>query len=720
MFESVLIANRGEIAVRIMRTAKQLGIRTIAVYSEADKGALHVREADQAILLGPAEARRSYLDKDRLIAAAKEAGAEAIHPGYGFLSENADFAEVCEANDIVFVGPPPAAIRAMGSKSGAKLLMERAGVPVVPGYHGDLQDPAFLKRKAYETGYPVLIKAVSGGGGKGMRRVDKAIDFEEALEAAKREAGASFGDERVLVERYIARPRHVEIQVFADRHGNAVSLHERDCSVQRRHQKVVEEAPAPGMSAVLRAKMGAAAVRAANAVGYVGAGTVEFIVEGGEALSEDRYYFMEMNTRLQVEHPVTEMVMGYDLVEWQFRVAAGELLPLEEEIAPPPSGHAIEVRLYAEDPDQGFLPSAGRIAALRVPDGVRLDSGVETGDTVSPFYDPMMAKLIVHAADREGAIAAMADALDRSVVIGPKTNLAFLRAVITHPEFAIARHDTGFVDRELANLTGGRVSAKAIADAAASLLTPPPAPREGWVDPFDQNDGFRISGEAAAGIAILVDGHERVAHLVAGPGGIVLTVDGHVGEAGSEHVIEAEGDAFAIEAGRAVRVSLVDQLSRVVEDDDAGGHALAPMHGKIVAVYVSPGSVVERDAKLFAIEAMKMEHTVKAGAAARVAAVRFAAGDQVDEGAEVIVLSPLDGEGEAPAAAPPAAAEEAAPAEAEAPVVEEPDAGGADIEAGEPEPDGETEAAIGIAGADSDPVGEDVDPDEPPSYLRGQ
>ncbi|MCF3935746.1 ATP-grasp domain-containing protein [Acuticoccus sp. M5D2P5] len=625
-----------------MRTAKRLGIRTIAVYSEADKGALHVREADEAILIGPAEARRSYLDKDRLIAAAKEAGAAAIHPGYGFLSENAEFAEACEANDLVFVGPPAEAIRAMGSKSGAKLLMERARVPVVPGYHGEMQDPAFLKRKAYETGYPVLIKAVSGGGGKGMRRVDKAIDFEEALAAAKRESGASFGDERVLVERFIHRPRHVEIQVFADRHGNAVSLHERDCSVQRRHQKVVEEAPAPGMTPELRAKMGEAAVRAANAVGYVGAGTVEFIVEGGEQLSEERFYFMEMNTRLQVEHPVTEMVTGFDLVEWQLRVAAGELLPLEEEVAAPPKGHAVEVRLYAEDPDQGFLPSAGRLAAFRVPGGVRVDSGVETGDTVSSFYDPMIAKLIVHGEDRADALAKMADALDRSVAIGPKTNLAFLRAVVTHPEFVAGRHDTGFVDREIDNLTGGAVSAKAIADAAASLLTPAEAPAAGWADPFTIDDGFRISGEAAAGIAILVDGAERVAHLRPGEGGLILSVDGVVGEAGSDHVIEADGDAFAVQGGRAVRVRIVDQLARVAEDDVAADRAVAPMHGRIVALFVAPGDLVERDTKLFSIEAMKMEHTVKAGSDARVVEVRFAPGDQVEEGTEVIVLGSAD------------------------------------------------------------------------------
>ncbi|MBJ3775729.1 ATP-binding protein [Acuticoccus mangrovi] len=646
MFDKLLVANRGEIAVRIMKTARRLGIRTVAVYSEADRDAMHVRTADEAILIGPADARRSYLDKDRIIAAAQEAGAAAIHPGYGFLSENAAFAEACAASGIVFVGPPAAAIRAMGSKSEAKALMERAGVPVVPGYHGDLQDPSFLKRKAYEVGYPVLIKAISGGGGKGMRRVDKAILFEEGLEAAKREAESAFGDSRVLVERFIDNPRHIEVQVFADAHGRTVSLHERDCSVQRRHQKVIEEAPAPGMTPELRAAMGAAAVRAAEAVGYVGAGTVEFIVEGGESLSADRFFFMEMNTRLQVEHPVTEMVTGLDLVEWQLRVAAGEPLPLDGD-PPGPDGHAVEARLYAEDPDNGFMPSAGRLVALRVPEDVRLDSGVEVGDAVSPFYDPMIAKIIVHGRDRADALARMADALDRAVAIGPKTNLAFLRAVVTHEEVLDARHDTGFVDRELEGLTGGSVSPQAIADAATSLIAAPPPPvagANGWVDPFAENDAFRITGDAVSEVALKVDGADRLARLRASPDGLVLTVDGLTGRADSDRVIEADGDAFAVEAGRAVRISVVDQLSRVLEAEETANSAAAPMHGRIVAIFVRPGEVVGRDAKLFAIEAMKMEHTVKAAAEARIMAVHFAAGDQVGEGAEVITLGAPDAE----------------------------------------------------------------------------
>ncbi len=390
MFSSVLIANRGEIACRIARTAKRLGMRTIAVYSEADAGALHVRLCDEAHLIGPPPAAQSYLRIDRIIEAAKAARADCIHPGYGFLSENAEFAEACRDAAIVFVGPPPAAIRAMGLKDRAKALMEKAGVPVVPGFHGEMQEPKFLKQKAYEIGYPVLIKAVAGGGGKGMRRVDRHADFDDALAAAQREAKAAFGDARVLIEKYVASPRHIEMQIFADRHGNAIHLNERDCSLQRRHQKVIEEAPAPGMSAELRAAMGQAAVAAAKAAGYEGAGTIEFIADGSAGLKAGGFWFMEMNTRLQVEHPVTEAITGLDLVEWQFRIAAGEKLPLTQDEVPL-SGHAIEARLYAEDPERGFLPSTGRLVALQLPpdEGVRVDSGVEAGSEITPFYDPL-------------------------------------------------------------------------------------------------------------------------------------------------------------------------------------------------------------------------------------------------------------------------------------------------------------------------------------------
>ena len=650
MFGRLLVANRGEIAVRVMASAKRMGISTVAVYSDADAGALHVREAEVAVRLGPAAARESYLIIERVIAAAQETGAEAIHPGYGFLSENEAFAEACAAAGIVFVGPPPGASRAMGSKAEAKAIMERAGVPVVPGYHGEMQEPEFLKRKAYEIGYPVLIKATAGGGGKGMRRVEKALAFEEELAAAKREAAASFGDDRVLVERYVDKPRHIEIQIFADTHGRVVSLHERDCSVQRRHQKVIEEAPAPGMTDELRRTMGEAACRAAEAVGYVGAGTVEFIAEGG-ALSPGGFFFMEMNTRLQVEHPVTEAVVGADLVEWQLRVAAGEPLPLVGDV-PPPKGHAGEVRLYAEDADAGVLPSAGPGSMVRWPEGARVDTGGEAGDEVSPHYDPMIAKIIVHDEDREAAFEAMSSALAGTVVLGPTTNLAFLRGVVDHPEVRAGAHDTGFVSRELEALTGGRVSDGAIAAAAARLLArdAKPAPVPG---PWGVADGFRISGTADYGVGLTVDGEAEVASVdfaacelmfrgarqVLGPAalGEMETLPG-----GALMLPAEDGGAHVVEGGRSASGALVDQLSRTAEAGEAASAATAPMHGRIVSIFVSPGDLVEAGARLFAIEAMKMEHTVKAGAAAAIVAVKAAAGDQVAQGADVIILGPVD------------------------------------------------------------------------------
>src|SRR5205085_1035837 len=454
MFSSVLIANRGEIAVRIARTAKRLGMRVIAVYSEADAAALHVRVADEGYLIGPPPARESYLAIDRLIEAAAFAHADCMHPGYGFLSENAQFAEACAAAGIVFVGPPPSAIRAMGLMDQAKALMEKAGVPVVPGYHGELQDAKLLNEKAYQIGYPVLIKAVAGGGGKGMRRVDKHAEFDAALEGATREAQSAFGDARVLIEKYVTAPRHVEMQVFADAHGNVIHLNERDCSLQRRHQKVIEEAPAPGMTPELRAIMGRAAVEAGRAVGYVGAGTVEFIADGARGLRADGFWFMEMNTRLQVEHPVTEAITGLDLVEMQFRVASGERLPLTQGDVRI-DGHAAEARLYAEDPERGFLPSTGQLAALELPggDGIRVDTGVETGSVVSPYYDPMIAKVIAHGSDRAQALARLATALGETVVVGPHANAAFLKAPVSHPEFRPGAFDTGFIDRHIGALT---------------------------------------------------------------------------------------------------------------------------------------------------------------------------------------------------------------------------------------------------------------------------
>ena len=537
MFKSVLIANRGEIACRIARTARRLGLRTVAVYSDADAGALHVRLCDEAHPIGPAPAAESYLRIDKLIAAARAARADCIHPGYGFLSENADFAQACLDAGIAFVGPPPAAIRAMGLKSSAKALMEKAGVPVVPGYHGDRQEPKFLKEKAYEIGYPVLIKASAGGGGKGMRRVDRHAEFETALAAAQREAKAAFGDERVLIEKYVNAPRHIEMQIFADRHGNAIHLNERDCSLQRRHQKVIEEAPAPGMSAALRAAMGAAAVAAAKAVGYEGAGTIEFIADGSGGLKAGRFWFMEMNTRLQVEHPVTEAVTGLDLVEWQFRIAAGEKLPLAQDEVPL-SGHAVEARLYAEDPERGFLPSTGKLLALQFPqdEGLRIDTGVEAGSEVTPFYDPMIAKLIAHGASRDEALDRLGAALDNTIVIGPRSNAGFLAALCRAEGFRKGDFDTGFIDRHLGAL--GAVPQpldRAAAAAGAQKLMQREAARiaalterepDAPVSPWDSGDAFQLSGARRLALPILADGESVVAHVGYGPGGVDVAIDG--------------------------------------------------------------------------------------------------------------------------------------------------------------------------------------------------
>jgi 3-methylcrotonyl-CoA carboxylase alpha subunit len=653
VFRSILIANRGEIAVRIIATARRLGLRTIAVYSDADAEAPHVRLADVAVPIGPAPAAQSYLSPERILAAARSTGAECIHPGYGFLSENAAFAEACAAAGVVFVGPPPAAIRAMGLKDGAKALMESHKVPVVPGYHGERQDPEFLKQKAYEIGYPVLIKAVAGGGGKGMRRVDRAIEFEEALAAARREAEASFGDPRVLVERYVRDPRHIEFQVFADTHGNAIHLNERDCSIQRRHQKVLEEAPAPGMTAEVRAAMGAAAVAAAKAVGYVGAGTVEFIVDGAKGLRPDGFWFMEMNTRLQVEHPVTEAITGFDLVEWQLRVAAGEPLP---SLAAPIGGHAVEVRLYAEDPDAGFLPSSGRLDVLRLPqgEGIRVDSGVEEGGTVAPFYDPMIAKIIAHGADRREALDRLSAALSRTVVAGPKSNLAFLRAVVGHADVRAGGVDTGFVERAGTAIAGGRVGDAVIAAAvvrlvaAAAAAARPAHSAAGWTDPWSAADGFALGPAREVGYRFTVDGGPpQTARLRWGHG----EVEAFVGRASSagvpdEAFVRAGAAAYALDGGRAAAVRLVDELARTADDLEGSGVVRAPMHGRLIAVRVAAGERVTRGAPLFAVEAMKMEHTVLAPRDGVVAEVRAAVGAQVAQGAAIVVLA--EGEGRRP------------------------------------------------------------------------
>jgi 3-methylcrotonyl-CoA carboxylase alpha subunit len=651
MFKSVLIANRGEIACRIARTAKRLGLRTIAVYSEADSAALHVRLADEAHPIGPAPAADSYLRIDALIAAARAAHAECIHPGYGFLAENADFAQACIDAGIVFVGPKPAAIRAMGLKNSAKALMEKAGVPVVPGYHGDMQEPKFLKQKAYEIGYPVLIKAVAGGGGKGMRRVDRHADFDTALAAAMREAKAAFGDERVLIEKYVNAPRHIEMQVFADRHGNAIHLNERDCSLQRRHQKIIEEAPAPGMSAQLRAAMGEAAVAAAKAAGYEGAGTVEFIADGARGLRPDGFWFMEMNTRLQVEHPVTEAVTGLDLVEWQFRIAAGEKLPLKQEQVKL-DGHAVEARLYAEDPERGFLPSTGRLIALKFPqgEGLRVDTGVEEGSEVTPFYDPMLAKLIAHGNSRNEALDRLAGALDNTIVVGPRSNAGFMAALCRAAEFRKGDFDTGFIDRNLAAL--GAVP-QDLDRAAAALGTHKLVERESAriaavferepdapASPWDSGDAFQLSSARRLALPILVEAESIVAQVAYGPGGALVAIDG-IAPASDAVVLDAGDAVYVLRHGRQTKVSLRDLSLDEAGDDAAGGLVRAPMHGKVLALLVEQGARVRRGQRLAIIEAMKMEHTLTAPIDGTVAEIAVAQDAQVAEGAKVMVIEPV-------------------------------------------------------------------------------
>ena len=668
MFDKILIANRGEIACRVIKTARKLGIATVAVYSDADADARHVRLADEAVHIGPAAARESYLVGARIIAAAQATGAQAVHPGYGFLSENEAFAQACAAAGIVFIGPPASAIRAMGSKSAAKQLMERAGVPLTPGYHGDAQEPALLAREAGRIGYPVLIKASAGGGGKGMRRVDRAEDFEAALASCQREATNAFGDDRVLVEQYVLKPRHIEIQVFADTHGGCVYLFERDCSVQRRHQKVLEEAPAPGMTAERRAAMGQAAVEAAKAVGYVGAGTVEFISH-----PDGRFYFMEMNTRLQVEHPVTEMITGLDLVEWQLRVASGEPLPLRQDELRI-DGHAIEARIYAEDPSRNFLPSTGRLSYLVPPREsahVRIDTGVEEGDAITPFYDPMIAKLIVHDHDRSAALARMAEALANYRIVGVANNVEFLGRLIATPSFANADLDTGLIEREHETLFSAPAPAPdeawllaALAELlhdAAEPATGVPAADAG--SPWRALDGWRLNGRAARRMVFeLGDRSREVDAWAEGPGRWTLTLQGEGGQAGGRRVAAssqahghglvtatldghrsvasavARGDRRHVFAGgRAFALRFVDPLREAgTSHAEEGGGLVAPMPGKVIALVATAGAMVEKGAPLLVLEAMKMEHTILAPRAGKVVRFRFAAGDQVGEGAELV------------------------------------------------------------------------------------
>ncbi|WP_029006602.1 acetyl/propionyl/methylcrotonyl-CoA carboxylase subunit alpha [Azorhizobium doebereinerae] len=656
----LLIANRGEIAVRVMRTAKAMGIATVAVYSEADARALHVETADEAYPIGPAPARESYLKIDAILAAAKASGADAIHPGYGFLSENADFADACAAAGLVFVGPPAAAIRAMGSKSAAKALMEKAGVPLVPGYHGEDQEPALLRAEAARIGYPVLIKASAGGGGKGMKVVTFDAEFPDALASAQREAKSAFGDDRVLIEKYLTRPRHIEVQVFADAHGHAVYLHERDCSIQRRHQKVVEEAPAPGLSPARRAAMGQAAVDAAKAVGYVGAGTVEFIAEG-----ED-FFFMEMNTRLQVEHPVTEAITGQDLVEWQLRVARGEKLPLAQADIPL-IGAAIEVRLYAEDPQRDFLPQVGRLDHLALPfavPGVRVDAGVRAGDAVSIHYDPMIAKIIAAGADRAEAVGRLCAALAATEVVGLATNRSFLAAIAGHPAFAAAELDTGFIARHAADLLPAPepVDDRILALAALSILLEEARVSAAAADPADPFSpwglapGWRLNRAAHVdltfsdqGARIAVRAHYKASGFVLDLPGGPLAVEGAREADGTlaarldgvrlKARVVRSGMKLTVFAGGLERtVEFVDPRVASIDATGTAGRLVAPMPGTVIRVAVEPGQAVLKGAALVVVEAMKMEHTVTAPRDGVVQAVNFAVGDLVDEGAELLVL----------------------------------------------------------------------------------
>jgi 3-methylcrotonyl-CoA carboxylase alpha subunit len=650
MFSSVLIANRGEIACRIARTAKRLGLRTIAIYSQADAGALHVRLCDEAHAIGPAPAAQSYLAIDKLIAVAKQVRADCVHPGYGFLSENAAFAQACLDAGVAFVGPPPAAIRAMGLKDRAKALMEKAGVPVVPGYLGEMQEPKFLKQKAYEIGYPVLIKATAGGGGKGMRRVDRHADFDAALESAQREAKSAFGDERVLIEKYVTAPRHIEMQIFADRLGNVIHLNERDCSLQRRHQKVVEEAPAPGMSASLRAAMGEAAVTAAKAVTYEGAGTVEFIADSSGGLKQGGFWFMEMNTRLQVEHPVTEAVTGLDLVEWQFRIAAGEKLPFTQDQVPL-VGHAVEARLYAEDPERGFLPSTGRLLALRFPQGggLRVDTGVETGSDVTPFYDPMIAKLIAHGKTRLEALDRLAQALDNTIVVGPRSNAGFLAALCRTEGFRKGDFDTGFIDRNLEGLGAApqgldraavAVGAQTLVEResarlGASVVREPDEPASPW----DSADAFQLAGARKLALTVLAEGETVVAQVTYGPSGATIAVDG-IAPATDAVAVTASEAVFVLRHGRQTKVSLRDLTLDEAGDHAAGGLVRAPMHGKVLSLLVEQGARVTRGQRLAIIEAMKMEHTLTAPIDGTVTEIAVTADTQVAEDAKVMVITP--------------------------------------------------------------------------------
>jgi len=656
MIKKLLIANRGEIARRVMRTARRMGIAPVAVYSDADADALHVRDADEAVRLGPAPAKDSYLRADLILKAAKQTGADAIHPGYGFLSENASFARACGEAGVIFVGPSPESIEAMGLKDRAKALMEAAGVPVTPGYHGKDQDPHHLAREALRIGYPVLIKAVAGGGGKGMRKVDAPEGFLAALDSCKREAASSFGDDRVLIEKFITSPRHIEVQVFGDARGRVVHFFERDCSLQRRHQKVIEEAPAPGMTPNVRAAMCSAAVQAAKAVDYVGAGTVEFIVDGSGPLREDGFYFMEMNTRLQVEHPVTEEVTGHDLVELQLRVASGGSVPDQDQIAL--CGCAMEARLYAEDPATGFLPSIGALERLSLPvEAVRVDTGVEQGGEVSLHYDPMIAKLISRGATREDAIDALITALDTPLVVHPvKTNAGFLRRCLDHADFRGGAVDTRFIDDRVDVLAPAGPSALSQTIAALAFAEGGPLSAQAASDPWAANDGFRVNGEPVIETGLDIDGKRtstrlrfdgRTVSMQIGAETVALNAAQYDPAGGvSAHVDGRPIKAVFEPRGRAVLVSVQGETqllgrynpAAAAEGLEGVGAVKAPMPGKVLAVPVSTGDAVTKGQTLAVLEAMKMEHALTAPRDGVVEAVTVEAGDQVGDGDVLVTL----------------------------------------------------------------------------------
>jgi len=663
MFDKILIANRGEIACRIMHTAQAMGVKCVAVYSDADKNAQHVQLADEAVRIGPAPVNESYLLGDKIIKAALDTGAEAIHPGYGFLSENPDFVEAVKVAGLVFIGPSAEAIRAMGLKDAAKALMEKAKVPVVPGYHGDMQESGFLAAKANEIGYPVLIKARAGGGGKGMRKVDDPKEFAAALIGAQREGEASFGDGHVLIEKFIQSPRHIEIQVFGDNHGNVVHLFERDCSLQRRHQKVIEEAPAPGMTEEMREAMGNAAVKAAKAIDYSGAGTIEFIVDGSDGLRPDGFYFMEMNTRLQVEHPVTEAITGVDLVKWQLKVASGEYLPMfQDELST--KGHAFEARLYAEDVPKGFLPATGTLEYLEFSDDARNDSGVVEGDTITPFYDPMIAKVITHADTREEALSNLEKALGETRIAGTVTNAAFLRSLCNHEGFAKGEVDTGLIERDIESLTQSiELPDTLVALAAKEALQMPFVPNSkgrdigmGVADPFEILSGFS-NWKAPVWTQHIFHGDDAFEVRIRRHGDIwqcaVKRGDGEYGKWFTDPECAANEDvpdthsfknkvAIFTDDGT-FEFTIPDPLEGSVAGSGGGNQVIAPMPGLVKQVNIAAGQTVSEGDALVILEAMKMEHTLTAPRDGKVSELNVNAGDQVEDGTILIVLEDADG-----------------------------------------------------------------------------